>query len=650
METIAPLNAAVQRCVRHMLSRVPGVKVLIVDYATTGILSVVASQSEILGNEVFLVRNILSSTKPAQSSAEESTKHLNVVYFVRPDAENILALIRELKRPNFNNYYLYFTSQLEDRQLERLARSDVAQRVSEIRSFFCDFVAVGPETFSLELPTCHPLMFPDTLQYSAYETALLTRICSGVASLMFNACNTPFIGIRFPAGSDVCRCIATQLQDYIAQHEPALAGSCPVFNTMRSGSGGCLVLLFDRRDDPVTPLLNQWTYQAMTHELIGIERNTVTLKSPATTSTQSEHPGVSSLVLSPYSDPFFAAHRTATFGVLGPAVGAYVKEFQAKSKTTVAGGASGDIADMKTFLENYPEFRRLSGNVSQHVQLVHELSQLVEARQLLTSGVLEQEIACMSKKQEHFTAILRYIEQCMQQAVPKYEVLRLSLLFALRYEGDPLVQKLREALLPAGVDTSLLDSVIDYGGAKLRQSDLFDTKSIFQMAKDVVQRVQGNAGNNNVYMQHQSYLTGVVDSILRGKLKVPQYAQIPFQQGVALGTHRPSELIVFVVGGATFQESAELTKLSQQMQKPIYIGGTTIHNSKSFLAEAALTRRHAQTPQSLPPPPPRADVRFGVADEPQQLSNGRTHQLSGGSGGSGDADLEFKRKFLLEGW
>jgi len=36
-----------------------------------------------------------------------------------------------------------------------------------------------------------------------------------------------------------------------------------------------LLLILDRRNDPVTPLLNQWTYQAMIHELIGIKNNLV---------------------------------------------------------------------------------------------------------------------------------------------------------------------------------------------------------------------------------------------------------------------------------------------------------------------------------------------------------------------------------------
>ena len=46
----------------------------------------------------------------------------------------------------------------------------------------------------------------------------------------------------------------------------------------RGGDTAPTVLLLDRRDDPVTPLLLQWTFQAMVHELIGINTNRVDLR------------------------------------------------------------------------------------------------------------------------------------------------------------------------------------------------------------------------------------------------------------------------------------------------------------------------------------------------------------------------------------
>jgi hypothetical protein len=38
-----------------------------------------------------------------------------------------------------------------------------------------------------------------------------------------------------------------------------------------------LLLILDRRNDPITPLLSQWTYQAMVHELLGISNGRVDL-------------------------------------------------------------------------------------------------------------------------------------------------------------------------------------------------------------------------------------------------------------------------------------------------------------------------------------------------------------------------------------
>ena len=45
----------------------------------------------------------------------------------------------------------------------------------------------------------------------------------------------------------------------------------------RGGEIAPIIMILDRKEDPVTPLLLQWTYQAMVHELIGIHTNRVDL-------------------------------------------------------------------------------------------------------------------------------------------------------------------------------------------------------------------------------------------------------------------------------------------------------------------------------------------------------------------------------------
>ena len=53
----------------------------------------------------------------------------------------------------------------------------------------------------------------------------------------------------------------------------------------RSAEVAPVVLLVDRKEDPVTPLLTQWTYQAMVHELLGIQANRLNLPQSANVRT-----------------------------------------------------------------------------------------------------------------------------------------------------------------------------------------------------------------------------------------------------------------------------------------------------------------------------------------------------------------------------
>lgn len=47
-------------------------------------------------------------------------------------------------------------------------------------------------------------------------------------------------------------------------------------------------------------------------------------------------------------------------------------------------------------MDNYPQFKKMSGTVSKHVTVVGELSRLVSERQLMVVSEAEQELACQS--------------------------------------------------------------------------------------------------------------------------------------------------------------------------------------------------------------------------------------------------------------
>ena len=48
-------------------------------------------------------------------------------------------------------------------------------------------------------------------------------------------------------------------------------------SSLFQGDSGAVVVLLDRREDSATPLLTQWTYQAMVYKLLGLTNSTRTL-------------------------------------------------------------------------------------------------------------------------------------------------------------------------------------------------------------------------------------------------------------------------------------------------------------------------------------------------------------------------------------
>ena len=52
----------------------------------------------------------------------------------------------------------------------------------------------------------------------------------------------------------------------------------------------------------------------------------------------------------------------------------------------------------QAFIENYPEFRKLSGTVSKHVAVVSELSRIVAEHHMMAVSECEQDIVTQSDR------------------------------------------------------------------------------------------------------------------------------------------------------------------------------------------------------------------------------------------------------------
>jgi vacuolar protein sorting-associated protein 45 len=130
----------------------------------------------------------------------------------------------------------------------------------------------------------------------------------------------------------------------------------------------------------------------------------------------------------------------------------------------------------------------------------------------------------------------------------------------------------------------LMDTILKYAGTKSRGPGLYGvgTKDIMsKMTKSFMTSVQGVS---NVYAQHNPVLSDTLQAISKGKLKQESH---PFIVGRGAIDEVPSEVIIFMAGGVTYEEASKVSEFNKVYSGKIRVmlAGSTIHNSSSFLEE-----------------------------------------------------------------
>jgi vacuolar protein sorting-associated protein 45 len=538
-----------------------GMKVLLLDASTTQIVSCVYSQTEILKKEVYLVSRLDEGSGPV----DPSSSHLKAVCFLRPTEANLGLLVKELSAPRFAEYHLFFSGILSTGLLRLLAENDTHDRVQQVQEFYGDFIPMNEDLLTLQCRQTLAMTVAAGTSWAQKHAHLYERNLRGLQSMLLALKRQPS-AIRYAGHSAVAEQLAKDLQDQI--------GGDDIFH-FRKSRGGLLVLICDRRDDPVTPLLSQWTYQAMVHELLGLNNHRVILRGAPNVPKDLEE-----VVLAANQDEFFRKNRHKNFGELGEAIQKLLQDYQRQTQQHKTANLN-TIEDMQNFMDKFPELRSRSHNVSKHVAIMGELARLVDVCSLMDVSQFEQELACAD---DHTAHVRELMEKLRSPTVKIPDKLRLGLLYALRYEHSGNIHAVQSAMSKGGVPPDMVDLVnviLRYGGTKSRGPGLYgDANLMSKMTKSFITSVQGVS---NVYSQHVPVLMETIQSVIKGKLKASDY---PFV-GKAQPEQVPAEIIVFMVGGVTYEEGTKVSEFNNSTKGKIQVilGGSTVHNSTSFLEE-----------------------------------------------------------------
>jgi vacuolar protein sorting-associated protein 45 len=500
--------------------------------------------------------------------------------YVAPSRHTTLSQAEFLTDTDFSNI-------VKKSALERLAEADDHEVVKAVMEYFADYLVINPDLCSIRLPARLFSTSPELWNQDS-----LARSTEGVIALLLSLKKKPLI--RYEKNSLLCKKLATEVRYNMTQEEQLF--------DFRKTDTPPILLIVDRREDPITPLLTQWTYQAMVHELIGINNGRVNLSDVPDIRPEFkvcmrlsslQYPILTAItqdiVISQDQDPFFAKNMYLNFGDLGQNAKDYVEQFASKQ---ASGQKLDSIEDMKRFVEEFPEFRRLSGNVTKHVTLVGELSRRVGTDNLLDVSELEQSLACNDNHSQDVKTLQTLIQN---PAVPSENKLRLVAIYALRYSthSSNATPALCELLTVAGgvpkYRVNLIPRLLAYASSLQAAQgagaggipDLFQPTGLFDSARARFNR--GLRGVENVYTQHSPLLETTLQDLIKGRLNTSAY---PFVEGGGQTRDKPQDIVIFMVGGTTYEEAKMVAQVNASSPGVrVVLAGTGVLSSTEFLGQ-----------------------------------------------------------------
>ena len=551
--------------IESMISNVKDMKAIIFDNETQVIFSLEFSKSLALKQEIFLFESI-------DKIQTEQKLNLNGIFFIRPTLENLEQLKRILQSSNFKEINLFFTNQITDDYLQKLAQYDINMQVKNVQEIYLDYYIINSNVFHLNIESCICNLDMNPIEkWNQYDVRMNERIYQGLISACLSNRMKPII--KSVRGSDICVNLGKKLAKFFDDNYD---------NFIRKECGSNfngILLLYDRKEDPISPLINQWTYQAQLHEILGIKNNVIELKKGNDIKDKPEKYVISDVES---IDKFYSKYKFADYGTVANAVQQEADKLKSDNDML---NKESSIEELRKIIDQLPEKKKESMAITKHYKLFYSISEYVTKHKLMDLSKIEQDISVNDNKKDQFNQIVQIISDPKVQHLDKC---KLYLLYMLRYENDSSVSNLKHIMIEnkLGDWVSYGDALLKYAGKERRKLDCFQDKDILSKGKKFFMNAFGQ-GNENVFMQHISYLNGIVERLLKGRSRENETININCN---SMNEPKVNNLIVFVFGGITFEETRDLTLLGNQLGVNIVCGGTNIINSKSFLAEMSMIK------------------------------------------------------------
>lgn len=596
--------------------------VLLMDDATTHILSRICGISDVLDYGVSLVDDVRKRREPLAQ--------LHGIYFITPSDESVQALIRDFSlaaMPQYKSAFVFFSSPPSPQQLQAIKSSPhLMSRIKTLQEVNVEYILVDKRTFSTYEGGALRAFFGagvdsssgyrDEIERTATRLATVFATLKEFPAIRFRAAAPP--GEEFPPGLEsrllVAQRIAVETHDRLMQLQRQ--GALPDYET-------CELVITDRGFDPVAPVIHEWTYEAMIHDLFAgtdsLHDNVFSYEAQ----TQGGKTERKEHVLDE-RDALFVDLRHQHFAGASLKISSLLEEFQTKNKVTKSKSVGEmDLRNMSKLIQSLPQYRDQLSKLSAHVEIASKLNHGIELNHLTELGKLEQDLVYGDATSKE---VISFLSQ--GQALPAADKVRLLMCYSATHVEKLDATRQQQWQKVARLTPADMDAItnLEYLGVPVRKRNKgvmsFGRKRKRAIRKD---READEDDQQFALSRFVPMLQELVEDVVAGKLSQDEYpyVQTPSSPGPGsasvpgsrdgtptsavasartmrtttgawarkaggtpdkeAGSSKGRRVFVFVLGGITHSEMRTTHRLSAKMGRDIYLGGTSVETPSTFL-------------------------------------------------------------------
>ncbi|KAI1853329.1 hypothetical protein JX266_002035 [Neoarthrinium moseri] len=592
-------------------------KVLVIDEETKKILDNVVKEDDILNQNIANIERI--------EERRDMNPTMDAIYLISPLPYVVDCVMADFESRRYQKSFLVWTGVLDPQLRHRIDKSPMAQRaLGGFETLSIDFFPRESHLVTFRDPWSFPVLYhPACNGLIARHMRELAQKITGLCVALGEYPKVRYYRPKAPLheaavlSSHLARFVSEELDSY-AQWNP----NFPPPSTRPQG----VLLVTDRSMDLMAPLVHEFTYQAMAHDLLPIQDGAKTTFH-MTVNEGSPEAEEKDMELSDKDKVWVDNRHRHMKDTIDKLMSDFQKFLDQNPHFTNANSDTTSLNAIKDMMAGLPQFQEMKESYSLHLTMAQECMNKFQHQKLPDIASSEQTMA--TGLDEDFRKPKNVLEAVAQllddDAITQSDRLRLIIMYALYRDGvisEDIKRLLAHAALPPQ-DGEVVQNMELLGGRTTRglKDPKRDTTPIFPIdTKNVV------PDGEYALSRFQPVLKPLLEHLCRGVLDQTQFPYVkppldPNEDAIigqgSLRAAKPSwagagrrvpenrqRMIVFMAGGATFSEARTCYEVGNQLGRDVVLATSHMLTPQLFVRQVgdlSVDKRRLDLPMDRPP-------------------------------------------------